>query len=168
MKKTSTSQHKYRLVNGHREWTGSTMKAAQAARDEDLNRLFANYGDEIPVLITASPGRQGLVFQRPDGFFSYRLIRDGVAGGIVSPAGASKDEAERFCRRHLAQDVFELQVAFDEFVNVKVYGSSVIAEDDEEGKSDHCRWVTFQIVYAKARASGKSDQEAHAAASAAQ
>lgn len=161
-----TNQHKYRIVNGHQEWTGPTLKAAQAARDEQLNRLFAAYGAEVPMLIVADAHRQGLVFQRPDGYFSYRIVRDGAPGGIITPAQASKIEAERFCRRHLAQDMFVLDVSFGEFVNVKVDGLSVIEPTDEEGMAEHKRWIAFQVAYAKARAAGKTDQEAHADAGA--
>lgn len=150
----------YEIKNGERTWSGKTKKAAEAARDADLNALFADCQADIPKLITVPPLScngdlyMGLVFLRLTGGWSYRVLvspfesegTDWQPTCICDgPWSTSAALTERACRRHMAQLVCRISkdgVARPDGVNM-------IAPDDEEGLREHLGWLSWQVAFAR-------------------
>ncbi|MDP2623815.1 MAG: hypothetical protein Q8Q29_08465 [Actinomycetota bacterium] len=135
---------------------GKTATEAQQVLHDELrawsDRLRAN---PSPILITTGPPLiQGLVWVRPDGWWTYGISRSGEAPGCAVSATWTRREAEYHCRRHLAQDVYGQGRT----------GMDLIHQEDIEGRMEHARWVTWQNEYRAAKAAGATDDEARVAA----
>lgn len=159
-------KHKCKITNGCYVWTGPTMKAAQASRDADLNRLFAEHMAEVPTVVFGQkydpsegyvPYTLVIFRQDPNGLFGYRIYERETPWSVHGAYG-TKQMAEFSGRRHLAQQLF---------VDETHDGAEVIHIDDTVGTVEHARWVSWQLAYRKARDEGKTDEEARALASAA-
>lgn len=149
----------YEIKNGERAWSGKTKKAAEAARDADLNALFADLQADVPKLITVPPPHigdayLGLVFLRLTGSWSYRILvsshesdrPDWQPMAICDgPWSNSALQTEWACRRHMAQLVCRISpdgVALPD-------GLNMIAPDDAEGLRAHLDWLSWQVAFAR-------------------
>lgn len=139
----------YSIKIGKMEWTAPSRREAEAARDADLLRLLGDYGNTTPTVIFGGLW-VGVIFVQPDGYFGYSIYESGRPGGLTVGTW-SRREAERNCRRHMAQRAY---------VPGHETGLAMLAPDDREGEKEHRRWLMFQDTYARAVADGHTETEA--------
>lgn len=137
-------------------WAGRTIAEAKAEQAATLARLFEGHGSPLMLRL---PGGDGvcLIYQNHDGYWDYTFCRFDDSGPVMRIGGTvsgrwSEREAEIKARRHLAQIGYK---------SPEKDGASYLHRDDHEGKRDHARWCVFQVEYAKARAEGLTDIQAH-------
>ncbi len=133
--------------------TGKTLKAAKEDAGEKLRAALK--GDYSPVIL-AHRGNVVLVARSPSGW-DFRTICDADTGprpGTVHLCGSNYDTQEgalRDAAAHLAQMGWVVADGTEspEFIR------------DREQRANFERWATFQLRYAKAKATGCTDHESH-------
>jgi len=160
------------ISHGELSWTRRSKKEASAARDATLDALLTHEGFAplvlfCPVKRDEAPGTRGVVLVRrslsetPSWWYEFvRPLEPTVpmAQPGMSVVGGScgswdtREECVKHARRHLAQSAYDLD-------GVDAESELWIASRDDEGLSEHRRWVAWQQRYAAARAAGSSDDE---------
>ena len=146
----------HRLVNGQAAWEGKTKTAAEAERDEHLNRLFSNTYWE-PIVI---PFPQGVMI----GFLTW-------AGSWESFTHWHHQTPEQRrwhgCTIHNERDRKQVLIGLHRHVASLVRDSDGTAagleylwHEDSDGKEDFLQMDAWQAAYKAARAEGKGDVEA--------
>lgn len=158
---------KHRLIYGALTFAGPTKRGVEAQRDAWLERRFTD--SDTPIVVNASPilgivyrrdeGDYGYTIADPRNEVLDYSARDEVnaprrrapcpgdyiAATVLTGSGTgigdgwSRVEAERACRRHMAQQVYP----------DADYGRAVIRH--EEDLAQHESWVQFQLAYARIR-----------------
>lgn len=131
--------------------SGKTRGEALLALIEKIT-AFLEQAQYSPVLITARPGIQGLIWPTPDGWASC-IYRDGKTGGTAFYR--DRVQAEHSTRLFLAQIIYEMSDGVDE-------GMDIVTGGDLPWQ--HARWVTWQNTYRKAAQDGFSPAECRALA----
>lgn len=151
------SKKTYEIRHGYLTFKGPTKSAAAAYRDAHMARVFADDANFVPEVITASDRVRGVVWMTGHGTYNYMIQRQDpkdrghlgasrwVNGCIHHVDMASRDVAIAYCRRHLAQDVFEFLHA--QSADVNATGINVIDVNDVEGRTAHYYWVQHQVAY---------------------
>jgi hypothetical protein len=119
------------ISHGELSWTRRSKKEASAARDATLDALLTHEG--FAPLVLFCP-----------------VKRDEAPG--TRGSWDTREECVKHARRHLAQSAYDLD-------GVDAESELWIASRDDEGLSEHRRWVAWQQRYAAARAAGSSDDE---------
>lgn len=129
---------------------GATVKAAKADAGAKIERALK--ADYSPIIIEHRDV-VFLVFRQPEGY-AYKVIRDESGwrtDAFVANEGENREDAIRAASRHLAQWTWRAEDGTEAPAFVK----------DKRDRAEHRSWAEFQIRFAKARAAGLSDNEAH-------
>jgi hypothetical protein len=144
------------LVNGQIAWKGKTKAAAEAMRDQHLDRLFAD-SDWEPIVI---PFPQGIMV----GFLNW-------AGNWESYTyWFHKTPAQRRCHGceiHGERDKKQVLISLHRHVATLVRdaesseaGLTYLWYEDHDGKEDYLQMDAGHATYKAARAAGKGDEAA--------
>lgn len=146
----------HKLVNGQAAWTGKTKTAAEAARDNRLNRLFADQNWE-PIVI---PFPQGVMI----GFLNW-------AGNWESYTHWYHQTPEQrrwhSCTIDSERDRQKVKVGLHRHVAALVrdtegseVGLAYLLPEDHDGKEDYLQIDAWHVAYKAAKAESKGDEEA--------
>lgn len=140
------------------EGTGKTLKEAKADAHNQADTALA--GNYTPCILRFK-GNTVLVWREPRHGWGYRLLSDAdhvVGNGdlYASTGYADKAEVVRSAKKHLAQASYVPGSTLDEM--------DALAYVHKDDRRDLQSWIAFQIRYAAARATGKTDHEAHQSA----
>ncbi len=142
---------------GSLRFTGHTKTEAESKRDAALEALTEDLG---PPLIVDGPDQSvGIVFRTEHGW-DYGIRRRGDRDYCTCSGNGNRLETEYSLRRHLAQNAYD-----DNSLLNQTDGAKYLHPDDHVGRSRHADWVQFQREYARLRAQGLPDAEAHYQAS---
>jgi len=145
----------HKVANGEASWTGKTKAAAEAARDKDLNRLFADLNWE-PIIV---PFPRGIMV----GFLNW-------GGNWESYTLWHQTTAERRWHGseiHYERDRKKVQVSLHRHVAALVRdteggeaGLPYLLPEDHEGREDYLQMNVWHAAYKQARAEGKGEEAA--------
>lgn len=146
----------HKITNGEAEWTGKTKTAAEAARDQHLNRLFADLNWE-PILIPFPRGIMIGFLNWAGNWESYtywfhQTPEQRRTHGCTIHGERNRQKVLVDLTRHVASLVQDTEG--------DTAGLEYLLPEDHEGKEDYLQTTAWHEAYRAARAEGKGDAEA--------